>query len=158
MTDMPTPTNMRTSGWEERLTDFLVQSEVNGVCCDWTTTHCAKWSNEAVILQNERNVYSLFDQGNEITDPAEAYKAIRKAGYEDFNAVIAAHFKEKPIAFANRGDLVFIRADGPDFEGLGMSFALGIADPPFWYALGKDRLGRGLLREAAAVFDIEEAP
>jgi hypothetical protein len=143
----------------QQLTKFIVWSQIAGQEFDWSVINCAAWAAKAVEVQVVDG-YDLFAPFRGHTDdPAEAYKAIKKAGFEDMSSVITTQFYEVPLAFAHKGDIVFVKdVEGDDnvYEGLGMSEAIGIADPPFFWALGRYGLGKGLLfQQCSRAFTIE---
>jgi len=141
--------------WAQKLTEYIVASMQAGTSCDWENQNCGKWVSGAVREQTGRDVYGRL---RDIKDPYTAYMEIKRAGYDDLEDLIRKNFRKKPIAFAHRGDIVFVRAEGDQWEGLGMAHALGIAEPPIFHALGTAGIGRGLILDAVACFDIEREP
>jgi hypothetical protein len=145
------PTLIRKPDWALRLTEFFRESKQLGLKCDWEVTHCGGWAANAV---EEMTGHDFLPQFGEITSPLSAHKAILKAGYENLEDAVRRNFPEKPAIYAQRGDLVFIRATDEVDPSLGMPYALGVADPPFYWALTAKGVGRGPITQAVAAFAV----
>lgn len=137
---------------EQRLTEFLVWCDVAKVQLDWEVFNCASFGAKWIEVQTDYDMYSAFR--GKIHDEGSAYKEIRKLGYENLDDIITSQLPEIPIGMAQRGDLVLVPADGERFLGLGMSHAIGGVDPPFFWALGTEGLGRGHLYECTRAFAV----
>jgi hypothetical protein len=144
---------VRRHDWMVRLTEYLVDSVKEGIKCDWEFNHCGGWVAGAVEEMTGVDIFEPF-KPFPITCPEEAYLAIKRAGYESMEQYVNIIMVEKPVIFAQRGDLVFVPADGEEFAGLGMSQAVGLADPPFFRALGVNGLGEGPILKASRCFAV----
>jgi hypothetical protein len=144
---------VRKNDWQELFVSFIHESRVEGIKCDWEFNHCAGWCAQGV---EEITGYDFFAPFADypIDGPEMAYKAIKRAGYESLEQYIEICFVEKPLIFANRGDLVFVPSVAGDFAGLGMSQALGLADPPNAWVLGTEGLGWVRLAECTRCFAV----
>lgn len=139
---------VRVWNWQEKLTTYLVESQQEGIRCDWEFHHCGGWVDGAVF---EMTGESFLEPFKDVDSPASAVQAFKDAGYSSFEDFIRKNFKSKPIIFAKRGDIVLV----PAVEMLGVPMmALGIADPPFFWALNEQGVGKGDLLQAAEAFGV----
>lgn len=139
---------VRVNDWQERLTTYINEFSIEGVTCDWEFNTCGSFASGAV---REITGYDPQLQGD-LTGPKDAIKLFRDAGFESMEQYVETLFVEKPVVFANRGDLVFIKT--PEFAGLGMSQAVGIAWPPIAYFLSAKGLGQVELFECTRCFAV----
>jgi hypothetical protein len=148
MTEAQGPKKLvRVFDWQERLTRYLVESQQEGIRCDWEFNHCGGWVDGAVV---EMTGESFMEPFKDVDSPISAIKAIKAAGHDSLEDLVRATFPKKPLIFVKRGDVVLVRA----IDGLGGSLAVGIADPPFYWALGESGLGRGAIHEVVEAFSV----
>jgi hypothetical protein len=126
---------VRVHDWQERLTLYLHECREEGITCDWEFNSCGSFACGAI---REMTGYD-FELKGDIKGPKDALRVFKKAGFSSMDEYIETMFVEKPLIYANRGDLVWVKT--PEFAGLGMSHAAGIAMPPFAYVLGKEGIG-----------------
>jgi hypothetical protein len=143
----------RRPDWSTRLIEYITESQRECIKCDWEFNHCAGWVAGGIYEMTGVDLYAAFE-GQEITSPYDAYMAIKRLGYSSLEDYITSILPEKPLVNAQRGDVVFVRADGEEFQGLGMSQALGFAFPPLFYALGNNGLGKGPIMQATRCFAV----
>jgi hypothetical protein len=145
------PILIRRPDWNIRLTHFITWSYLAIDDLTWDTINCGSWVAKAVEVQTDYDLYTDF---RGYTDTAVAsYKRVKTLGYDSLADYTRDRLPSIPLAFARRGDVVFVPAEG-DFEGLGMSHALALADPPHFHAMTLYGLGRGLLSDAVEAFAI----
>lgn len=143
----------RHNNWEQILSDFYLETDNNGLALDWGSSNCAAWSLEAVKRMTGVDLYEEFV--GKVDSPQSAYKAIKAAGFDTFDELVASRLEEVPMAFAKRGDLCLypVEADqalyhgpsavlggaalgeGSTAQSLGMSYAMCLAEPPHVWAL-----------------------
>jgi hypothetical protein len=147
----------RLPDWPIRLIEFLAESQREAYACDWEFFHCGSWVAAGVEAMTGVDIYEPFRK-YEITDAESAYKAMRKGGFKSQEEYIATLFEEKPLAYAKRGDIILAPADQASELTAHYSdkfpAALAIADPPFFWALGKEGCGRAPLSTALKCYGV----
>lgn len=144
---------VRRPDWALRFTEYLVESQRENIACDWQFNFCGKWvANGIEEMTGVDLMAPVIDR--EIKGPTDVYLALKKAGFESLEAYAESVCPVKPLIMANRGDVVTVKAEGEEYQGLGMSHALGFADPPFFWALRSDGLGRGPLLDCIRCFAV----
>lgn len=144
---------VRRHNWQEILSRYLHDSQVEGIKCDWEFNHCGGWVAAFVEEMTGYDYFTPF-QDRKIESPGDAYLAIKAAGFDSLEEYIEHILIEKPLVYAHRGDLVMTST--PEYTGLGMSDALGIAYPPFGYFLGPNGVGTVPLLECSRCFAVGE--
>lgn len=127
--------------WEERLTHFISDSVVEGVCLDWDNFNCVSWCADAAF---EITGFDVYAEARNIKSPLRLAKYLADGGFKSAIEQVALSFPDKPLIQAQRGDLV-VAAGRPvsDFKahvlehyGVDLvSEALCLADPPFAWSL-----------------------
>ena len=142
---------VRYNDWQERFFNFILESRREGIKCDWEFHHCASWTAMGV---QEITGYDYYEQWREYTieSPGDAYLTLRRLGFQSLDQYAECNFIEKPLALANRGDIVMVPA--PEFADLGMPNAMGLAEPPFVWVLREDGLGRANLFDCTRAFAV----
>lgn len=147
----------RLPDWAERFTNFLLESQQEGLKCDWEFFHCASWVGAGVEALTEVDLYEPI-RAFDTSSPTLAYKAMKKAGFDSMEEYLATRLEEKPIVFAQRGDIV-LAAAGPASD-LTVHYselfpaALGLADPPYYWGISELGVGRAPLLEAHKCFGV----
>lgn len=97
---------MRRANWEQALSEYLAAAE--GLRFDYGgaehTTVCAFHAADAVLAMTGIDYAAPFR--GKFTTAAGAARALRRYGAGTLEATIDSLFAEKPIGFAQRGDLV----------------------------------------------------
>lgn len=165
-------TAVRRVDWEIRFTHFMHESKQlqSDLILDWEHITCTSWVGQGIEEITGMNPYEPFDGLHKSI--AQACRTIRQSGFSNLDDLIAALFGhgEIPIAYATRGDLVLApivegwcsepQQDGPDDlvsasdATLVMPHGVALADPPFYWAVTPQGLGKGPLSTAHRVFAI----
>ena len=111
---------------------------------DGATHHCAYFAAGAVQAMPGVDLAAKW-RGRAKT-VAGGLRALQRAGFADHVALVAWHFDEVPVAFAQVGDIAVIAADGVP--------ALGIVAGSVIYVLRPDGLGTVALTDAQRAFRV----
>lgn len=138
----------RRKDWATRLTYFMKDSLdlVEDLKLDWSYVTCCSWVCDAIEQMTGHNPYEAF--AGRYDTPLGAAKAIRASGFNTLDELVAYRYKEVPIGLAQWGDLVLVKtldtfqAEEPD-AGLVMPHGLALAEPPFFWCVTEEGLGRG---------------
>ena len=142
---------VRLYDWQDRFVNFIRESVQEGVKCDWEFHHCASWCALGIQELTGYDYYEVWRE-HPITSAGDAYLALKRMGYESLDQYAEANFVEKPLAFAQRGDLVMVPS--PEYAEMGMPNAMGLAEPPFVWVLGREGLGRAQLFSCVKAYAI----
>lgn len=164
---MHTFEHKRLPNWDVNLTHFMVKSQMRAstLKLDWANTTCTSWVGEAIEVITGYNPYESFKGRHKSI--ASACRAIKEAGFTTLDDLIASMFVEIPVAFAQRGDLILAAAarsargiseayteqhgEFEETEGAQvMPNAVGLADPPRYWAIGPEGLVFGDLYTGVA--------
>lgn len=167
-------TAIRKPDWEICFTHFMRDSikaqNEHGLILDWEHVTCTSWVGQAIEEITGMNPYAPFDGLHKSI--AQACRTIKIAGFSNLDDLISALFghNEIPLGYVTKGDLVLAptpngwcvapQQDGPDDlvtrqeATLVMPHAVALADPPFYWAIGFNGLGRGKLADVSKVFAI----
>ena len=112
---------MRRVDWEDRLNAFIAKHHSRPYAHEW---HCLLFVAGAVKAVTGKD----FARGHrgKYKSMAGALRYLKGLGFDGPAAMIDAHLPEKPIGFAQRGDLI-LAADGIPALCVG-EFALSVTD------------------------------
>lgn len=111
---------------------------------DWGHINCTQFSGSGIEAITGHDPYVEGEWEGHFQDEWEAGKEIRRRGFETLDDVIADLFPEIPLAFVMPGDVVLIKSAAWDGESrIVMPHGVALADPPFFYAVTPEGLGRG---------------
>ena len=132
----------KTSGWEARLTDYLAgiarRPFAEGV------HDCALFAAGAVAAMTGTDLAAEWR--GRYPGTKAGLRALRRKGFADHVALVAAQFDEVPVAMAQPGDIaVVVENDGP---------ALGIVQGAAIYLLAPQGLGHCNLMRASRAFRV----
>lgn len=154
---MATFTYPRYPDWTSRWSYFIKDSldlQLDLVL-DWESINCTQFVSQGIEAITGHNPYEEDGWVDTFTTAEGAGKAIRKRGYNTLDEVTEALFPEIPLSFVWPGDLVLIRSAPCEATRQIMPHGWALADPPFFYVVGEQGLGRGdLLKEAIRGFAI----
>lgn len=140
MTLSPVPLK-RVPAWGPNLTRFIREcrqlSQKGELKFDWENVNCAWFAGGAIREMTGVDFYGPF---NSVTSAFAAAKLLHTQGYHSLEAYTDSLAPERPLSEAQRGDAVLIQGLTTE-EGL----ALGIADPPFYWAVSEEGLIKGEL-------------
>lgn len=152
----------RLPGWDIRLYKFLNKTRREGYTLDWNHFNCALWSADAVMHITGVDIYAEYR--GKVDSPLSAYKAIRSHGFNSIVEVMDAKLDRIARGLSTYGDLVLVPAPevmghnlevslaspgngavigSPDaqasssWQELGISHALCIVEPPFFWSLNE---------------------
>lgn len=128
--------------WQASLTDYA--ASVAAMPFDPATHHCAFFAAGAVRAMTGVDLAAKW-RGRTKT-VAAGLRALRRAGFDDHVALVAAHFDEVPPAFAQVGDIAVLATEGQP--------ALGIVAGPVVYVLHPHGLGTVPLTDAQRAFRV----
>ncbi len=137
----------RRKDWMSRWVHFIVDSQALGsdLSLDWETMNCLKWACMGVEAITGYNPYEAFDPAD--NSLREVLRTIKDRGYDNLDQIIESHYPEIPISLAQQGDLVLVAADwdgSVDTATLQvMPHGVALADPPFFWCVMPDGLGKG---------------
>ena len=92
---------MKYMDWEVRLNEYLAAVDVPSM----GAAPCARFVSGAVAAQVDRDIHAPFE--GKYTTAIGAAKALVKYGAGTLEATFDSLFDERPIGFAQRGDVVF---------------------------------------------------
>lgn len=126
---------------------------------DWGGVNCTQFSGQGVEALTGHNPYEEGGWADKFGTPQEAADAIVEAGFNTLDDLIAALFPEVPLSMAWPGDVVLIAAAPQGDLSVGvvqkMPHGVALADPPFFYAVTPEGLGRGpLYTQAVRAFAV----
>jgi hypothetical protein len=142
---------VRFPDWQARLVTYIRDSQMERIKCDWEFNHCAGWAAGAVEEMTGYDFYTPF-RARPIESPGDAYLSLKAIGFDSLDTYIETILVEKPLVYANRGDVVMLKTD--EYQGLGMAHALGIAEPPFAYFLTPEGVGLVPFLDCARCFAV----
>jgi hypothetical protein len=87
--------------WERDLSEYLASVNI----AELGEAPCAKFVSGAVMAQTGRDIHAPFD--GKYSTPIGAARALKKFGAGTLEATFDGLFDERPIGFAQRGDVVF---------------------------------------------------
>jgi hypothetical protein len=87
--------------WERLLSEYLATADIESM----GEAPCAKFVSGAVLAQTGRDIHAPFE--GKYSTPIGAAKALIKYGAGTLEATFDSLFDERPIGFAQRGDVVF---------------------------------------------------
>lgn len=125
---------MRRSDWDSRLSALV--REQRKVPHKFGSWDCLLWPAAAVKATTGKD----FGRGHrgKYKSLASAYVHLKKMGHESPEALLDSLFEQKPIGFAQKGDLVLCRADNGEQPGVCFgAFAL---------VVGEEGTKQGLIR------------
>jgi hypothetical protein len=144
----------RLPNWEGALFRFFQETDSNALTFDWESANCGAWTCEAFKAITGYDLYEEFRPI--ICSPISAYKAVKLAGYDSLETLVASRLEAIPRAMARPGDLclrpvesdlcgipgpsaVMLRLGAPNAfptaSSPGISYAMCIADPPHVWAM-----------------------
>jgi hypothetical protein len=142
---MGTFTHPRLPDWTIRWTEFIKVSldKAGELKLDWEDITCTQWSGDGIEAITGHNPYEPFRGKHH--GVMGACKAIKAAGFNSLDELIADLFEEVPLSMAHQGDLVLAKSGGWGEEGSEeiMPHAVGLADPPLYWAVTEAGLGKG---------------
>jgi hypothetical protein len=89
------------ANWERALSEYLAGVDIAAM----GAAPCAKFVSGAVLSQTGRDIHEPFE--GKYTTPIGAVKALIKYGAGTLEATFDSLFDERPIGFAQRGDVIF---------------------------------------------------
>lgn len=110
----------RHTDWRRRLTAYLAEKSRQPF--EEGRNDCALFAAGAVQAMTGRD--PAGDWRGAYDSTLAGMRALKEAGYDDHVAFAAAHFEEKPAAFARPGDIAVV--PGPDGPALGIVQGPGI--------------------------------
>lgn len=108
--------------WEQRLVDLV--AEMHDHPHEWGKHDCLLWS-AAVVKAVTGKDHGRGHRGK-YNSHIGAYRYLNRIGFASPEAMIDSHLEEKPVGFAQRGDLV-LAADGIPAVCMG-GFALSVGE------------------------------
>ncbi|MBD2842713.1 DUF6950 family protein [Erythrobacter rubeus] len=94
---------IRLPDWEDRLAQLLAERRF--MPHDYGSNDCALFASDAVLAMT--GVDPAHDFRGRYTTKIGSVRALRSIGNGDLESTFSARFDEKPVSFAQRGDLVF---------------------------------------------------
>lgn len=142
---MGTFTYLRLPNWSIRWVEFMQRSleQAGDLKLDWEDVTCTQWSGDGIEAITGHNPYEPFRGRHH--GILGACKAIKGAGFDTLDDLITSLLDEVPIGMAHQGDLILVRTSGwgAEMAELIMPHAVGLADPPLYWAVTTDGLGKG---------------
>lgn len=108
---------MRVSDWETKFNDYI--DAHRDAEFQYGALDCARFVCGAVECITGRDLYAPYR--NRYNTEIGAARALKRFGQGDLEATFAAQFDDRPIAYAQRGDIVF------DGESVGLCIGRGRA-------------------------------
>jgi len=126
---------------------------------DWEHINCTQFSGQGIAAITGHDPYEEGGWEGKFSTPEEAADTIKAAGFSSLDELIASLFKEVPLSMAWPGDVVLIKAAPQMDLSVGvvkmMPHGVVLADPPFFYAVTHEGLGRGdLYGDAVRAFAV----
>lgn len=144
-----------TGRWSEFIKDTLDLAP--DLRLDWEHINCTQFLGQGIEALTGHNPYEEDGWAGKFTTPLSAAKEIKKRGYNTLDDVIADRFKEIPLAFTWPGDIVLVNTVpwANDETRLIMPHGVTLAEPPFFYGVSEEGVGRGnLYTEAYKCFAV----
>lgn len=138
-----------TSRWAHFIKDTL--DLASDLRLNWMDVHCAQFTGSGIEAITQHNPYEEDGWADKFTTAASAAKEIRKRGFTTLDDVIVSLFPEIPLAYAWPGDVVLVNTvPWTDEETRTvMPHGVTLADPPFFYGVSPEGVGRGDLYQDA---------
>ena len=132
----------RNVDWKAKLIDYLAAASHRPFV--FGSFDCAIFSFEAVEVMTGLDLHSRYR--NRYSTLAGGIKLVRKDGFRDHVALMAAHFEEIAPSFAQAGDIAVV----PTSDG----HALGVVQGEYIYVLGQESLTTVSLLTALRAFRV----
>lgn len=158
-------TAMRRPDWSIRWTEFIKDSLdiATDLQIDWDSRGitCASWAGDGIEVLTGENPFDPYI--GSFDGIIGACKAIKKAGFNTLDDLVASMFPEVPVSMAQMGDLVLVRTarwDGDHllvdtFSDDVMPHGIALVDPPLYYAVTDQGLGKGdLYKDGVRAFAV----
>lgn len=142
----------RLDDWTSRWAGFIKDSLDlrHDLVLDWDVINCTQFGGQGIEAITGHNPYEEGGWQEKFTTSKDAVVAIKAEGFTTLDDLIASLFPEIPLAFTWPGDVVLIKAipwgEASANERKTMPHGVALADPPFYYAVTEQGLGRGDLR------------
>lgn len=134
----------RRRDWTIRWVEFMKDSQdlAAELVLDWEDLNCIMWCCQWIESCTGYDPYEPFVHAKGVKG---AVSAIKDAGYETLDQIIGSHLYEVPLAKAQTGDLVLIRADweAPEAIKTVLPHGIALADPPLYWCITPEGLGKG---------------
>jgi hypothetical protein len=152
-----------TGKWSEFVKDTLdLQRDL---ILDWGDINCTQFSADGIEAITDHNPYDEGEWRGKFSSSLSAVKVIKRRGFNTLDDVIASLFPEIPLSFVWPGDVVLVKsvpwsdetdaADGTLFAREVMPHGVALADPPYYYAVTEQGVGKGdLYKEAVRGFAV----
>lgn len=139
--------------WTIRWVEFMKDSKdlSKELSLEWDGVTCGSWAGDGVEAITGVDPYEEFRDA--FTSPMGAAKAIMKAGYKNIVELMDDRFQKIPVGMAQSGDLLLLplahwtadlqtESASQEIQAV-MNMAIGLADPPFYWAVSNEGLGYG---------------
>jgi len=157
---------MRRPDWTIRWTEFMKDSMDLAVetRLDWDDDGitCTSWAGDGIEALTGANPFDPY-RGS-FNGILGACKAIKESGFKSLDDLIASLFQEVPVGMAQTGDLVLVRSvdwaqtalEHNEYKVTAiMPHAVALVDPPLYWAVTEQGLGKGdLYADAVRAFAI----
>jgi hypothetical protein len=135
------PEVLKLPDWAKKLSAVLMQyQQLQGsgkLEFDWETNNCSTFVDDCVSAMTSQQFYEPFKS---VTTRLEAARKLKDLGFGSLEEYTDTCAPTRPsVVFAQRGDVVLLQ--GLSEDGL----VVGLADPPFYWAMGEEGLTKGSL-------------
>ena len=162
------PQLVRLWDWRERFVEWLVDAwdksrrlsygdadpEVQKYSFSWDPSkghNCLTLASTSCLVITGVDLHDRFSP-IPYTSEVEAYMAMRKLGFKSVDQLLESLFPEVEMDHTLTGDLCVVMT--PDESGDGLVKACAICDPPFFWAMMPQGLGRGRLVDAKSFYAV----
>lgn len=137
---MGTFTTPRRIDWPVRFTEFMKDSLdlALELKLDWEFVSCTSFVGDGIEAITDENPFDPYR--DQFKDAIGAARVIKQAGFSTLDDLIASAFDEVPVGMAQTGDVVLVKSMQPSDV---MPHGLGLVDPPLFFAVNEEGLGKG---------------
>jgi len=165
------PKLVRLWDWRERFVEWIVDAwdksrrlqygdtseelqGPNGYSFSWDPSkghNCLTLASTSCLIITGVDLHDRFSPVA-YTSEVEAYMAMRKLGFKNVDQLLESLFPEIELDHTLTGDLLTVGT--PNEAGDQIIRAAAIADPPFFWAMTPQGLGRGRLEDAKSAYAV----
>lgn len=138
--------------WTTRWVEFMQDSKAiaSDLKLDWHNLNCLEWCCMWIEECTGQNPYDEVKE--EASSLLGAASAIKNRGFQSLDQLIGSYLPSSPVGMLQQGDMVMVKTPpewGAEDGALAhlMPHGCALADPPFYWCVTQEGLGRGLLYE-----------